>query len=72
MFKKTTLYIARSDKENKLKESGPCIDCLNLIKQLKIKRIIYTVENGVLISNPEEYIVNHISNGRRHLNKVNK
>ncbi len=73
LFKKTTIYIARTDKNNNYKESGPCIDCLNVIKKLHLKRIVYSCDNNeIAICKPEEYLPVHQSLGRRHVNNLSK
>ena len=71
-FKKVILYIVRLDHNNCLKSSGPCIDCMNQILRLKIKRIIYSNNDGELIvENPESYITKHKTTGYRILNNYN-
>lgn len=69
-FKKITIYITRIDKTNNCKESGPCIDCLAVIKKLKIKRIIYSTSNDqFIVCKPAKYMMLYEASGRRFINK---
>lgn len=69
--KKIILYIVRTDNKGELKESGPCIDCLQRIKQLNIKKIIYSCNNNsVVISKPKDYTPVHLSLGRRYISRI--
>tara|TARA_B110000977_G_C11072881_1_gene490192 strand:- start:242 stop:547 length:306 start_codon:yes stop_codon:yes gene_type:complete len=70
LYKKTTLYIVRCDKKDKLQDSAPCNKCLLTIIELDIKRIVFSSVNNTFIScNPKELTINHISSGNRHLTK---
>ena len=70
MFKKTTLYVVRRDKEDNLQESAPCNRCLSLIIDLNIKRIVFSSLNNTFIScNPKDLTINHVSSGNKHLVK---
>ena len=70
-FKKITIYITRIDKTNNCKESGPCMDCLGVIKKLKIKRIIYSTDNNeFVICKPEKYAISYEASGRRFINNA--
>lgn len=41
------LYVARRGLDNVIRLSKPCAACFNYAKDLGIKRIIYTIENGI-------------------------
>ena len=72
-FKKVSLYIVRVDNKNCLKSSAPCIDCMKQINRLKIKRIIFSNNDGKLIvQNPETYNIKHTTTGRRVLTNISK
>lgn len=58
----------RVGKGGEFKDSGPCMDCINMIKKLKIKKIIYSCENNITICKPCDYNIKHYSLGRRMLN----
>ena len=59
-FKKIILYVVRIDKENSLKISTPCTDCMHVIKDLQIKKIIHSDNNAKLeIIMPENYKSTH-------------
>jgi tRNA(Arg) A34 adenosine deaminase TadA len=42
-----TLYVARADLTGKSAESRPCPDCSKAIKEAGIKRVIYSIKNGI-------------------------
>ena len=45
--KGATLYVARRGLDNKIRLSNPCDACFNYAKDLGIKRIVYTIEDGI-------------------------
>jgi hypothetical protein len=58
--------VVRTDAECELKESEPCVDCMHVIKELNIKRIIHsTKEDYSIIHTPSTYIATHRTEGRR-------
>jgi len=66
LFKKIKIYIVRTDRNNNLRDSAPCIDCTKILKALKIKKIIYSNNDGCFVSiNPEDYTTEHVTLGRR-------
>ena len=72
-FKKVSLYIVRVDHNKCLKSSAPCIDCMKHILRLKIKRIIYSNEQGeITVKDPKNYITQHTTTGKRILNNIYK
>lgn len=71
-FKKIVLYVVRLDAEDILQESCPCINCMNKIQDLGIKRVIHsTRDGGIEIRDPQDYITEHISTGNRILIDIN-
>lgn len=60
-----TLYVIRCNSEGSLVNSKPCYHCLHFLKKSqKIKRIVYSDENGQLISTPLHSLHNtHITRG---------
>ena len=68
LFKKVVLYIARTGKHLDLKDSAPCVDCINTIKRLNIKRIVYSMDNNEIHTcKPCDFHTEHTTLGRRHL-----
>lgn len=56
IFKKVILYVVRINKENMLMKSKPCTDCMEVIKSLKIKKIIHSCDEGEIdMILPEDY-----------------
>lgn len=45
------IYIARVNRHGQDRDSGPCPKCLTLIKEVGIKKIVYTSEKGIHVSN---------------------
>mgnify|MGYP003648361186 FL=1 len=73
LFKKTTLYIARTGSNGEFRDSGPCINCLNMIKSLNLKKIVYSCnDNTVVVCKPSEYIPVHYTFGSKHIEKLNR
>lgn len=70
LYKKTTVYVVRRDKNDKLQDSSPCQDCLGTIIDLKVKRLVFSsVDNTFISCVPKDLIINHVSSGNRHLGK---
>ena len=44
------LYIVRIGTYGELKDSRPCVNCFNTIKQLSIKKIIYSTSDSSIVS----------------------
>lgn len=42
-------YIARVNKNGQERQSRPCPDCINALKEAGIKRVIYTVDSSMYI-----------------------
>ena len=72
MYKKTSLYVVRCNSNGTYRDSAPCQDCMVVIKNLNIKKIIYSCNNNNFkICKPTDYIPMHCSQGRNYLNKTN-
>lgn len=68
IFKKTTLYIVRTDINGNYRNSAPCKDCFNVIRELNIKKLIFSSENNDFqVHKTSDYHTEHISHGNRYL-----
>lgn len=68
-FKKIVLYVVRLDSDDILQESCPCIDCMNKIQDLGIKRVIHSTNGGgIEVREPVDYFTKHITTGKRIFN----
>ena len=73
MFKKSTLYVVRTDINGNYRNSAPCKNCYSVIHELGIKRIIFSIdEDEFNIVKTSEYNTEHISNGNRYLNMTDE
>ena len=62
------LYVVRVNRHDEVKYSAPCQNCLNIIKTLQIKKIVYSTENnGFEIVKPQHYSNNYITLGFRNI-----
>lgn len=62
------LYVVRVNRQCEVKYSAPCQNCLNIIKTLQIKKVVYSTENnGFEIVKPQYYSNNHITMGFRNI-----
>tara|TARA_B100000900_G_C20568158_1_gene712007 strand:- start:371 stop:655 length:285 start_codon:yes stop_codon:yes gene_type:complete len=74
--KKVDLLVIRFNNRGELRDSAPCIDCLNTLKNMentdniKIKRIWYSVNNGIVMKKLEDMETSHISNGNMRIRKL--
>ena len=72
-FKKVVLYIVRTDSQGGLQESMPCISCMNVIRDLNIKRVVHSTANGnICIRKPPDYESDHITMGQKVYDKKAK
>jgi len=66
IFHKATIYIVRLRKEGMFGSSGPCIDCLEAIKEVGIKKMVYSEdEDTIKIIKPCNYNIRHVTLGTR-------
>lgn len=69
-FKKVVLYVIRKTHNNEIKPSGPCTECIKLIRALNIKRIVYSDRNmTITVTTPEKYTTKHKTHGFNHLSR---
>jgi deoxycytidylate deaminase len=65
-FKKVTLYVCRVDNSGALQDSAPCFHCMDTIRLLNIKRVVYSGENSEIIAcKPQTHFTDHVSCGNR-------
>ena len=56
----------RTDGKGNLQESTPCVKCMNVIKDLNIKRVVNSTNEGKFcIKKPPDYSSNHVTMGQR-------
>ena len=73
VFKKSTLYVVRTDTNGNYRNSAPCKNCYSVINELGIKRIIFSAdEEKFTIVKTSAYNTEHISNGNRYLNMTDE
>ena len=48
IFHKATIYIVRLRKEDIFGSSGPCVDCLQAIKKVGIKKMVYSEDKDTI------------------------
>ena len=62
------LYVVRLNNNDEIKYSAPCNNCLDIIKTLQIKKIIYSMDDGSFeIVKPQYYNNNYITLGFRQI-----
>ncbi len=61
------MYVARTDNEGKYRNSAPCLNCFNVIKELNIKKIVFSVENDFRVYKTIDYQTDHVSQGNRYI-----
>lgn len=67
MFKKITIYVVRISPKG-LKDSAPCVDCTNKMKQLGIKKVIYSnAEGGITLCKLKDYETTKKTRSRKRL-----
>lgn len=70
LLKKTTIYVVRCDSNDKLQDSAPCENCLNIIIDLNIKRIVFSSKDNTFISeSPKNIKLIHESAGNKFIKK---
>ena len=74
--KKVDLIVVRFNNQGELRDSAPCRDCLLNLKRMeendniKIKRVWYTVNDGIVMKKLSEMETEHISNGNLRIRKI--
>jgi hypothetical protein len=65
-MRKVTIYIVRVSNSGQLKSSGPCINCLSVIKEVGIRKMMFSEDDGSIKEyNTNEYTRVHLSLGMR-------
>ena len=65
-FHQKSLHVVRLDSKNELQESAPCMDCMNLIQGLHIKRVYHSTNGGnITMCQPCDYQTNHVTTGKK-------
>jgi len=67
--KNITIYVVKKDRNNEYKDSTPCLDCYNYMKQLGIKRIVYSIEGSIISAKLKDIQPQKISLGRLFIDK---
>jgi deoxycytidylate deaminase len=63
--------VVRIGKDGNLKNSRPCNHCLETMIKYKIKKITYSTEDGIIVSEkPQDMEKNHISSGWKSFSKL--
>ena len=70
LFKKTTLYVVRTDGNGNFRNSAPCKDCSEMITKLNIKRIVFSTDTDFEVYKPLNYSTKHVSSGNRHIRGI--
>lgn len=60
-----SVYIIRVSAANEYRASSPCLDCYRKMKELGVKRIIYSVNDGLVKINLKDYTPTCLSLGRQ-------
>jgi len=61
--------VARTNSAGNYSNSAPCMNCFNVIKELNIKKIIFSIENDFKVFKTAEYHTTHVSHGNRFLRR---
>lgn len=67
-IKKLNIYIVRTNNQNEIKCSAPCVYCYKIIKLLDFNKIIYSEDNNTFTEyKTHTYKINHTSVGYRYM-----
>ena len=72
---KISIIVIRIDKNNELKNSKPCYDCIQTLKQYGFKKICYSTGDKkcpFIIERIKNIENNHRSQMTRHINLINQ
>jgi tRNA(Arg) A34 adenosine deaminase TadA len=62
-----TLYVVRLAASG-IRHSGPCENCLSIIKKIGIRKIVFSCDNGKFeMHTVRNYISYHITHGFKHI-----
>ena len=68
-MKKTTLYISRCSNNGESTNSAPCVKCMEVIKRLNVRKIIFNLNDEYFEYNSKDYYTDHRSFGDLYYNK---
>jgi tRNA(Arg) A34 adenosine deaminase TadA len=72
-FKKMTFYIVRISSTGLLGCSAPCMDCMKKLERFKIKRLVYSTDDGRFVSiRSKDYNTEFVTRSRKDYNKTTK
>ena len=60
-----SVYIVRISAADEFRASSPCIDCYRKMKELGVKRIIFSIDDGIVKMNMRDYTPTTMSLGRQ-------
>ena len=64
--------VVRIGKTGEIKNSRPCNHCIETMIKYKIKKVLYSTDEGCLVcEKPENMKKTHVSSGWNYLNKIN-
>jgi hypothetical protein len=70
--KKLDLIVIRVDKTGKICNSRPCFNCLDMMKAVNIRRVHYTTDDGVIITEQVKDMISiQASSVTRHIHELN-
>jgi tRNA(Arg) A34 adenosine deaminase TadA len=72
-LKRVVLYISRinhTEHYDKNYDSAPCMCCIDVIRKLKVKKIIFCLNNEFHIMKPTEYSHQHVTSGTRYISRL--
>ena len=71
ILRRTTLYISRSSTSGLSTNSAPCANCLQMIQEYKIRKIVFHLDDVYHEYDPRNYTTNHKTFGDLSLMKKN-
>lgn len=66
IMKKTKLYISRYSPHKESTNSAPCMKCLEVIKELNIRKIIFNLDNEYYEYNSKDFYTDHCTFGEHY------
>ena len=67
VFYRSSIVVIRIDSSNNLCDSKPCEECIDIIRLSGIKKIYYSVINGIIIEKTSMISSKHKSYAQKHL-----
>lgn len=69
ILKSIKIYVVKTDRNGNYKDSTPCFDCYNYMLKLGIKKIVYSIEGGIVSEKLKNIKPQKISLGRLFIDK---